>query len=47
MTQSGHSGGMVVGMGDGSVRTVNAGLSATTWLYACNPKDGRVLGNDW
>jgi prepilin-type N-terminal cleavage/methylation domain-containing protein len=36
-----------VGLGDGSVRTVGSGVSATTWLRACDPQDGLVLGNDW
>jgi prepilin-type N-terminal cleavage/methylation domain-containing protein len=39
--------GMLVGMGDGSVRSVNAGVSGTTWWYACTPNGGEVLGNDW
>jgi prepilin-type N-terminal cleavage/methylation domain-containing protein len=47
ITQTGHSGGMVVGLGDGSVRTVSSGMSPTTWWRACNPNDGGVLGNDW
>jgi prepilin-type N-terminal cleavage/methylation domain-containing protein/prepilin-type processing-associated H-X9-DG protein len=45
--QSSHSGGMNVGLGDGSVRFVNQGISATTWARACNPQDGNVLGSDW
>ena len=45
--QSGHIGGMNVGMGDGSVRFVSANISATTWAEACDPRDGSVLGSDW
>jgi prepilin-type N-terminal cleavage/methylation domain-containing protein len=38
---------MVVSMGDGSVRSVSASVSAATWKNACNPKDGNPLGSDW
>jgi len=47
VTQSGHTGGNQVGMGDGSVRTVASGISSDTWWRACSPKDGLPLGNDW
>jgi prepilin-type N-terminal cleavage/methylation domain-containing protein len=46
VTQSAHA-VMVVGLGDGSVRTVTAATSLTTWGHACNPLDGHPLGNDW
>jgi prepilin-type N-terminal cleavage/methylation domain-containing protein len=42
-----HTGGAVVGLMDGSVRTVTSGISNTTWLYAVLPGDGNVLGSDW
>jgi prepilin-type N-terminal cleavage/methylation domain-containing protein len=42
-----HSGVMIAGLGDGSVRTVSATISTATWWMACNPKDSGVLGNDW
>jgi prepilin-type N-terminal cleavage/methylation domain-containing protein len=42
-----YGGGCLVGMGDGSVRLVNTGVSTTTWYYACFPADGQVLGSDW
>jgi prepilin-type N-terminal cleavage/methylation domain-containing protein len=42
-----HTGAMLVGLGDGSVRTVSPGISLTTWRNACNPVDGAVLGSDW
>jgi hypothetical protein len=38
---------MIVGLGDGSVRTVASGISLTTWWSACIPNDGNVLGADW
>jgi prepilin-type N-terminal cleavage/methylation domain-containing protein/prepilin-type processing-associated H-X9-DG protein len=45
--QSGHTNGTNVALGDGSVRFVNQGVSVPTWAYACDPRDGQVLGNDW
>jgi hypothetical protein len=45
--QSPHTAGMLVGLGDGSVRVVSASISAATWATACNPQDGMVLGSDW
>jgi prepilin-type N-terminal cleavage/methylation domain-containing protein len=45
--QSGHAGGMVVGLGDGSVRFVSESLSAATWAAACDPRDGVPLASDW
>jgi prepilin-type N-terminal cleavage/methylation domain-containing protein len=39
--------GMQVGLGDGSVRTITAGVSFTTWYLACNPADGQVMPSDW
>jgi len=46
-TQTGHPAGMVVTMGDGSVRLVNAGVSNRTWEQANYPYDGAVLGPDF
>jgi prepilin-type N-terminal cleavage/methylation domain-containing protein/prepilin-type processing-associated H-X9-DG protein len=45
--QSPHSGAMVVGMADGSVRFVTGSISTHTWEIACYPKDGQVLAADW
>ena len=45
--QSAHSGGMNCLLGDGSVRFVNVEISRTTWAGACDPRDGRALGDDW
>jgi prepilin-type N-terminal cleavage/methylation domain-containing protein/prepilin-type processing-associated H-X9-DG protein len=42
-----HTGGINVGMGDGSVRFVAQGISGTTWYHACTPQGGEVLGSDW
>jgi len=39
--------GMIVGMADGSARTVNAGVSAGTWWAACTPASSDTLGPDW
>jgi prepilin-type N-terminal cleavage/methylation domain-containing protein len=41
------SGGILVGMGDGSVRTVSSGITGTTWWAAMTATGGEVLGNDW
>jgi prepilin-type N-terminal cleavage/methylation domain-containing protein len=45
--QSPHPGGIMVGLGDGSVRFLSAGISTTTWERACDPQDGEPLGSDW
>ena len=42
-----HTAVMPVGLGDGSVRNVSPGISTTTWLNACTPDSGKVLGSDW
>ena len=47
VTQSGHTGNMLTGLGDGSVRAVRPGLSVGTWTNACTPNDGAPLGSDW
>jgi hypothetical protein len=47
LTQSNHPGGIVVGLGDGSVRTINLNLSPDTWWKAIIPNDGLPMGNDW
>jgi prepilin-type N-terminal cleavage/methylation domain-containing protein len=43
----GHTGVIMVAMGDGSVRPVSQSVSATTWFYANVPNDGQVLDSDW
>jgi prepilin-type N-terminal cleavage/methylation domain-containing protein/prepilin-type processing-associated H-X9-DG protein len=45
--QSPHPGAGNVGLGDGSVRTVAAGISTRTFEIACYPNDGLVLPSDW
>ena len=47
--QTGHSGGMQVAIGDGSVRTVTPSISVATWRTACNDPAyaGKGLGSDW
>jgi len=42
-----HTGGIQVGLGDGSVRFISASISATTWAQATDPQDRSVLGGDW
>jgi prepilin-type N-terminal cleavage/methylation domain-containing protein len=45
--QTPHTGGMQVCLGDASVRGVSAGVSTTTFFFACTPAGGEVLGGDW
>ena len=45
--QGPYAGGIMVGLGDGSVRLVNSGISAGTWQSAVLPADGVPLGSDW
>lgn len=47
LAQTAHTGGIQVGLGDGSVRTVNQGVSGTTWWAALTPSAGDLLGSDW
>jgi prepilin-type N-terminal cleavage/methylation domain-containing protein len=42
-----HTGGIVAGLGDGSVRFVAQGTSPWTWWYALTPNAGDILGPDW
>jgi len=39
--------GIMVGMGDGSVRGVSAAISQQTFGLAVDPADSQALGNDW
>ena len=45
--QSGHSGGIMVGLGDGSVRFVSEDISGQTWWWALTSNGGETLGSDW
>src|SRR5262249_1732298 len=47
MASSMHQGGIPVCLADGSVRMVAENVSATTWGYACDPRDGNPLPKDW
>jgi len=47
LLQTAHTGGMIVGLGDGSARTVSAAISVTTWTAVNDPRDGNVLATDW
>jgi len=43
-----YGGGIaLVGLADGSVRTVRATINPQTWYQAIIPDDGMVLGSDW
>ena len=42
-----HTGVSLVGLGDGSVRTLSGSISQPTWWAACLPNDGAVFGPDW
>jgi prepilin-type processing-associated H-X9-DG protein len=42
-----HTGGINVGLGDGSVRFVSNSVSPTTWWYALTPAGSEVLGSNW
>jgi prepilin-type N-terminal cleavage/methylation domain-containing protein len=47
IASSDHTGGCMVGMGDGSVHLVNSGVSTQTWWFALTPGAGDILGSDW
>jgi prepilin-type N-terminal cleavage/methylation domain-containing protein len=47
MLQGPWPSGILVGLGDGSVRLVSSGITATTWTNAVGPQDGNTLGSDW
>jgi prepilin-type processing-associated H-X9-DG protein len=42
-----HTGGINVGLADGSVRNVAQGVSPNTWWFALTINGGEVLGPDW
>jgi prepilin-type N-terminal cleavage/methylation domain-containing protein len=42
-----HPGGMLVGLADGSVRTLAPSMSGNTWWAAVTPAGEEVLGSDW
>jgi hypothetical protein len=45
--QATTSGGLLVCLCDGSVRSVSPSISLTTWQAAGTPSSGDLLGNDW
>jgi prepilin-type N-terminal cleavage/methylation domain-containing protein len=47
LAQTAHPGGILVCLGDASVRIVNTGVSGTTWWAAFTPAAGDPLGADW
>ncbi|HEY7424513.1 MAG TPA: DUF1559 domain-containing protein [Gemmataceae bacterium] len=44
---TGHTGALLAGMGDGSVRQIAQGMSQTTYNLALIPNDGLPLPSDW
>ena len=47
LASTSHQSGILVGLGDGSVRSCNSGMSGLTWWQACTPNGGEALGSDW
>lgn len=47
MLQSPYMAGLMVGMGDGSVRLVSSGISSYSWNLALNPNDGLTFDASW
>jgi len=47
LLQSPHTSAMVTGLGDGSVRMIQATITLATWRAAETPSSGDVLGPDW
>jgi prepilin-type N-terminal cleavage/methylation domain-containing protein len=45
--QTPHVGGMIVGLGDGSVRIVAPTISQWTFAAACTPAGNETLASDW
>jgi prepilin-type N-terminal cleavage/methylation domain-containing protein len=47
LPQTPHVGGMLAGLGDGSVRTVAPTISQWTFAAACTPAGNETLAQDW
>jgi len=47
VASTGHSGGILACLGDGSVRVCTQGMSPNTWWQAMVPDDGLPLPADW
>jgi prepilin-type N-terminal cleavage/methylation domain-containing protein len=46
-TATSHAGGMMVGLADGSVRLLAAGMSGDIWWASLTPEGGEVQHSDW
>jgi hypothetical protein len=42
-----HGSIMIAGLADGSVRAIDASISALTFTHIASPSGGEVLGSDW
>ncbi len=47
IAQTPHMGGMIVALGDGSVRSLASAISESTYWAAITTSGGEVLGSDW
>jgi len=47
VAQTPHASGMLVALGDGSVRIISPGISSATYWSAVTPRGGEILGGDW
>lgn len=47
LAQTPHEGGMLIGLGDGSVRTISPSVSPQIYWGAVTPAGGEVLTGDW
>jgi prepilin-type N-terminal cleavage/methylation domain-containing protein len=47
LASTAHTGGIMVGLVDGSVRCLPSSIGPTTWWYASTPAGGEGLPNDW
>lgn len=47
LVQSFYVSGILVGLGDGSVRPVSSGVSSYSWNLALNPQDGQAFDASW
>jgi prepilin-type N-terminal cleavage/methylation domain-containing protein len=47
LVQSFYVSGIMVGLGDGSVRLVSSGISQYSWNLALNPSDGQTFDSSW
>jgi hypothetical protein len=45
--QAGTAGGALMGMCDGSVKTISSGIAIRTWQALGSPNSGDIPGSDW